>query len=82
MYCVYAWVFMTLITALVLCARSQDSLLSVSVRNVHVVFSTAGFKGGEKPCPKTREIFALRRGIHKVHVLIGWVRPANVSSCS
>ena len=32
--------FMALITTLVLCARSQDSLLSVSVRRVHVVFST------------------------------------------
>ena len=40
---------MALITALVLCARSQDSLLSVLMRRVHVVFSTAGFMGGGKP---------------------------------
>ena len=33
----YVWVFMALITTLVLCARSQDSLLSVSVGRVHVV---------------------------------------------
>ena len=39
--------FMALKTALVLCAMSQDSLLSASVRRLHVVFSTAGLKGGE-----------------------------------
>ena len=32
--------FMALITTLVLCARSQDSVMSVSVRRVHVVLST------------------------------------------
>ena len=32
------WVVMALITAMVLCARSQDLLLSVSVRRVHAVF--------------------------------------------
>ena len=32
--------------AMVLCTRSQDSLLSVSVCRVRVVSSTAGFKGG------------------------------------
>ena len=55
--------FMVLITALVLCARSQDSLLSVSVRRVHVAFSTAGYKDGGTPRYITREIAALRRGI-------------------
>ena len=40
--------FMALITAIVLCVRSQDSLLSVSVRRVHVVFSTVRFKAGRK----------------------------------
>ena len=55
--------FVALITALVLCATSQDALLSVSVRRVHVVFPTAEFKGGGKPCPTTRETAALRRGI-------------------
>ena len=45
--------FMALITAMVLCARFQDSLLSVSVRRVHAVFSTAAFKGREKVCSKT-----------------------------
>ena len=43
--------FIALMTALVLCARSQDSFLPVSVRRVNVVFLTAGFKGGGKPCP-------------------------------
>ena len=57
--------FMELITALVLCARSQYSVLSVSVRRVNVVFLTAGFKDGGKPCPKTRETAALHRGIQK-----------------
>ena len=61
--CVCVCVFMALITTLVLCARSQDLVMSVSVRRVHVVFSTAGFKGGGKTCPKTRETAALRRGI-------------------
>ena len=64
--------FMTLITAMVLCARSQDSYcqcqcvgLSVYVRRVHVVISNAGFKGGGKPRPTTRETAALQRGIEK-----------------
>ena len=37
---------MALITAMVLCARLWDSFVSVSVRRVNVVFSTAGFKDG------------------------------------
>ena len=44
--------FMALTIAMVLNAESQDSLLSVSVRPVHVVFSTAPFEGEGKPCPK------------------------------
>ena len=36
-------VFMTLITTLVLCAGSQDLVMSVSVRRVPVVLSTAGW---------------------------------------
>ena len=51
----YACVFMALITTLVLCARSQDLVMSVSVRRVNVVLSIAGFKGGGKPCRKTCE---------------------------
>ena len=48
--------FMALImTALVLCARSQGSLLSVSVCRVNVVLPTAGFKCGGKTCLKTRK---------------------------
>ena len=47
------WVFMALIATMILCARSRDSLLSVSVRGVLVVFSTAGFMGGGKPRPKS-----------------------------
>ena len=57
--------FMALITALVLCARSQDSLLSVSVRKVHVLFQAVAFKGGGKLCPNTRETAALRIGCQK-----------------
>ena len=34
-------------------------VMSVSVRRVHVVLSTAGFKGGGKPCRKTHETAAL-----------------------
>ena len=52
--------FLALVTVLVLCAKSQDLVLSVSVHKVHVVFSTAGFEGGGKPCPKTRETAAQR----------------------
>ena len=51
--CVYD--FMALITAMVLCARSQDSILSTLLSRVHVVFSTTGFKGGGKPCYNTCE---------------------------
>ena len=43
---------MALINTLVLSARSQDSLLSVSVPRVRIVSSTAGFKVRGKPCPK------------------------------
>ena len=57
--------FMALITTLVLRARSQDFVLSVSVRIVHVVLSNAGFKDGGKPCHKTRDTAALQRGIQK-----------------
>ena len=57
--------FMALITTPVLCARSRDLVMSVLVRRVYVVFSTAEFKGGGKPCHKTRETLALRRGIQK-----------------
>ena len=46
MMLLYVCVFMALITAMVLCGRSQDLVLYVSVRRVHVVLSTAGFKGG------------------------------------
>ena len=48
--CMYVCVFMALITTLVLCARSRDLVMSVSVRRVHAVLSTVGFKGGGKPC--------------------------------
>ena len=51
---------MALVTSMVMCDKSNDSLLSVSVRRVHVVFSTAGFKDGGKPCPKARETAAVR----------------------
>ena len=57
--------FMAIIAAMGLCARSQDLVQSVSVRRVHVVLLTAGFKGDGKPYPKTRETAALRRGIQK-----------------
>ena len=63
--CMYV-VFTALMTTLVLCTRSQDLVMSVSVRRVHVILWTAGFKGGGKPCRKTREIAALRRGIQEI----------------
>ena len=47
---------------------SGFSTISVGAQDscrIHVVFLTAGFKGGEKPCPKTRETAALRLGIQK-----------------
>ena len=61
-HCTYVRMgFTALITALSVCAWSQD----LSVLRVHVVFSTAGFEGGRKTCPNTRKTAALRRGIHK-----------------
>ena len=57
--------FIALVTDMVWSARSQDSALTVSVRRVHVVFSTAGFKSGGKPSPKTRDTITLRRGTRK-----------------
>ena len=59
-FLMYVCVFMALVTTLVLCARSQDLVMSVSVRRVHVVFSTAGLKGGGKSCLKTRETAVLK----------------------
>ena len=56
---VYGWVFMALITTLVLCARCQDSVLSVTVRRADALLSIALFKGGGKPRPKTRETATL-----------------------
>ena len=47
--------FIALITEMVLCARSQESLLSVSARGVYVVFWNARCNDRGKPCPKTRE---------------------------
>ena len=48
-------VSVALITAMVLCVKSRDSLLSVLMRRVglHAVFSPTGFKGRGKPCHKT-----------------------------
>ena len=63
--CMYVCAFMALITTLVLCDRNQDLVMSVSVRRVHIVLSTAGFKGGGKPCRKTHETAAPQRGIQK-----------------
>ena len=60
---------MTLVTAIIFCAMSQDSLLSVSVSRAHVVFSTAGVKGAGKRCPRKRETAALQRGIQKPRAL-------------
>ena len=51
---------MALITALDLCGRSLDSLLSVLVLRVRAAFSTTGFEGIEKLCSKTNETPALR----------------------
>ena len=61
--------FTALVTAMVLCARSQDSIPSVSVRRVRVVCSTAGFEGVGKPYPMTCETDALRRGSRKPRAL-------------
>ena len=51
---------MVLVTAMVLCARSQDSLLLPSVRRMHIVFGIGVFKGG-KPRLNTLETTELRR---------------------
>ena len=66
--CTVCMDFMALITVMVSCTRSQKSLLLVSVRRVHVVFSSGGFKGGGKPCPNTCETAAMRPGFQNAHV--------------
>ena len=53
---------MALVTAMVFFTRSLDSLLSVSVRRVHVVSSTTGFKGEGKPCSKARDSWLIVLG--------------------
>ena len=76
----YIWVFMTLITVMFLCVRSQDSL--PSERKVHIVFLTAGFKGVGRLCPKSHENTVLRRGIHKAsHTSLG-SSPSYWCTCS
>ena len=55
--------FMLLMPAVLLSTTLRDSLLSVLVRRIHVVFTIAGFKGGGKPCPKTHETATVRRDI-------------------
>ena len=63
--------FMGCITAMVLCTRSQDSVLSVSVRSVYMSYS-AGFKGGVKPIlghvkpPQRGEVFRKSRALRWV----------------
>ena len=63
---------------MVLFARSQQSLLSLPARRVHVVsqsavfvFSATGFKGSGKPYQKTIETAALRKCIQQAWVLGG-----------
>ena len=65
--CMYACTgIMALIATINLCTKYKDSVPSVvSVGRVHMIFSTAGFKGEEKPCPQTHKTSALRRGIQK-----------------
>ena len=72
--------FTALITAMVLCARSQDSVLSVSVRKERVVFSTTGFTMRGKPCPKTRESDALRREASRKYGTLGRIRIQAIST--
>ena len=45
--------FTAVITDMVLYARSQDSLMSVLMCIIDVVFSNVELKGGGKPCHKT-----------------------------
>ena len=41
---------MMLITAMVLCTRSQDSILPGSLRRIIVILSTTAFEGEGKTC--------------------------------
>ena len=56
---------LALITATVLCAMSHDSLLSMSVRRVHVVSRLPDLRAEENRPPKTSETAALRRDTEK-----------------
>ena len=47
--------FVSLRTSMGVYAKSQESLMLVSVRRVHVALPTAGFKGGGEPSVETRE---------------------------
>ena len=58
--------FSAFINPMVVCTRSENSLLSVSTHRKHTVFQTAGFKDRRKPCPKTHETVALRIATLKV----------------
>ena len=66
--------FMTLITALVLRARSHDSVLSVSMRRVHVVLSMLvnkrlTLRSRRPAATKTRyeQIWRMRNEIYLTH---------------
>ena len=61
--------FIALLTTVLLGVRCQDLLLSVSARRIHVVFSTARFKGGRKLChvkpPRCGETFRKPRALSR-----------------
>ena len=66
---------MALVTTLVLRARSQDLVMSVPVRSVHVVFSTAGYRAEEsRALRKTPEDLG--------EVLLNLCRPAGIFNLS
>ena len=88
--------FMALTFALVLCARSRDSLLSMSVRRIHVLFSNAGLRAEKsrvlrhvKP-PRCGEVSTKPRALNWGRTLnigalarnfIRWDNRAPFSSC-
>ena len=53
--------FTAFISAMVLCARSQNLVLPVSVRRIHAVLAIAGFSDEGKPCAEARETAALEQ---------------------
>ena len=75
----YVYIGIMALMCMVLCSRSPDSVLSVSVRRVHVVSTTAGFNGEESRALRHKK--PPRRGdASRKPRALSWVRSLAISA--